>query len=173
MSAEPIALHRERDRPSSAQIKAVRRALSAHFDADHLIDDPDALTPYSTDWSAADAFPPDLVVRAKTTEDVQKVLAAATEHRVPVTPRGLGTGKAGGALAIYGGIVLSMERMRRIETPDRTNLQITVEPGAVTGDIMRTVEAEGLFYPPDPNSFDICSIGGNVACNAGGPRAVK
>ncbi|MEM7676063.1 MAG: FAD-linked oxidase C-terminal domain-containing protein [Myxococcota bacterium] len=178
MSAEPIALNpdaprSDRQRPTSAQVRAVRRALSAHFDTDHLVDDPDAMAPYSTDWSAAKAYPPDLVVRARTTEDVMMVLAAAQEHRIPVTPRGLGTGKAGGALPIYGGIVLSMERMRRIAAADRTNLQITVEPGAVTGDIMRVAESEGLFYPPDPNSFDICSIGGNVACNAGGPRAVK
>ena len=160
-------------RPRPAQIRAVRQALRRHFADDQLLDDPERLTKYATDWSSADAHMPDLVVRVERTADVQAVLAAATEHQVPVTPRGLGTGKAGGALPIYGGIVLSTERLNSIRDVSSANMQVTAGAGAVTGDIMRRVEAEGLFYPPDPNSFDICSIGGNVACNAGGPRAVK
>ena len=160
-------------RPSQTAIRAVRRVLSERFDEDRLLAAPDQLEKYAEDWSSAGAYMPDLVVRATSTEDVQAVLAAATTHRVPVTPRGLGTGKAGGALPVFGGVVLSMERMNTIGTVCRTDLQITAGPGAVTGDVMRAAEAKGLFYPPDPNSFDICSIGGNVACNAGGPRALK
>ena len=160
-------------RPGPAQLTAVRRALAKRFDSQHLLDDPDQLEKYAEDWSSAGTHMPDLVVRAKSADDVQAVLSAATEHRVPVTPRGLGTGKAGGALPIYGGIVLSTEQMNRIGEINPANMQVTAGAGTVTGDIMRAVEAKGLFYPPDPNSFDICSIGGNVACNAGGPRALK
>ena len=159
-------------RPRPAQIRAVRRALYRRF-GDRLLDDPAQLEKYATDWSSAGAHMPDLVARVENTADVQAVLAAATEHQVPVTPRGLGTGKAGGALPIYGGIVLSTERLNHIGAISAANMQVTAGAGAITGDIMRAVEARGLFYPPDPNSFDICSIGGNVACNAGGPRAVK
>ena len=173
MSAGALVSDRDRPRPSPAQVSAVRRALAARFDDDRLLEDPQQLEKYAEDWSSAGAYMPDLVVRASTPEDVQAVLAAATEHRVPVTPRGLGTGKAGGALPIYGGIVLSMERMNHIGKVSVSDMQVSAGPGAITGHIMAAAEAEGLFYPPDPNSLDICSIGGNVACNAGGPRAVK
>lgn len=175
MQAPPGAPDRPRSemRPTAARIQAVRRALEARFDGEHLLADPEQMASYAKDWSSAAPYPPDLVVRARSAADVQAVLAAATEHRVPVTPRGLGTGKAGGALPIFGGIVLSTERMNRIVEVNPTNLQVVAEAGAITGDIMQAVEDQGLFYPPDPNSFAICSIGGNVACNAGGPRAVK
>jgi glycolate oxidase len=97
----------------------------------------------------------------------------ANERMIPVTPRGAGYGLSGGAVPAYGGIVLSLERMNRILEIDKQNLMVTVEPGVITEKIHQAVEAEGLFYPPDPASLDSCSIGGNVAENAGGPRAVK
>jgi glycolate oxidase len=97
----------------------------------------------------------------------------ANRERVPVTPRGAGYGLSGGAVATQGGIVLSLEKMNRILEIDKENLMVTVEPGVITGDLHRAVEAEGLFYPPDPASLDSCSIGGNIAEGAGGPRAVK
>ncbi|MBA7482508.1 putative FAD-linked oxidoreductase [subsurface metagenome] len=97
----------------------------------------------------------------------------ANEKRIPVTPRGAGYGLSGGAVPVCGGIVLSLEKMDRILEIDKKNLMITVEPGVVTSKIHEAVEREGLFYPPDPASLDSCSIGGNVAECAGGPRAVK
>jgi glycolate oxidase len=116
---------------------------------------------------------PEVVVRASSAAQVSEVLKLAQRERIPVTPRGAGYGLSGGAVAMCGGIVLSLEKMNRILEIDRGNLMITVEPGVLTGDIHRAVEAEGLFYPPDPASLESCSIGGNVAENAGGPRAVK
>ncbi|MBU2460549.1 FAD-binding oxidoreductase, partial [Patescibacteria group bacterium] len=104
---------------------------------------------------------------------MSEILKLAQQERVPVTPRGAGTGLSGGAVPVCGGIVLSLEKMNRILEIDQENLMVTVEPGVITGELHRTVEAEGLFYPPDPASLDTCSIGGNIAEGSGGPRAVK
>jgi len=160
-------------RAAAASLTAVRKALGATLGDAKLIDDPDLLVKYGEDYSLSGRFLPDLVVRPETTADVQAVFAAATTHRVPVTPRGLGSGKSGGALPIHGGIVLSLEKMSRMLEVDRSDHVAVAQPGIVTADFMRNVEAEGLFYPPDPNSLTISSLGGNVACNAGGPRALK
>ncbi len=108
-----------------------------------------------------------------TAEEVRAVLAWARERRVPVTPRGAGTGMTGGALAVRGGVVLSTERMTRVVEIDEEDLVAVVEPGVVLGDLQAMVEERGLFYPPDPASLTSCSVGGNVAENAGGPRAFK
>ena len=116
---------------------------------------------------------PEVVVLANSAQQVSAIMRLAQGARVPVTPRGAGYGLSGGAVPVCGGIVLSLERMNRILEIDRGNLMVTVEPGVITGDIHRAVEAEGLFYPPDPASLDSCSIGGNIAEDAGGPRAVK
>jgi glycolate oxidase len=104
---------------------------------------------------------------------VSEILRLAQKAGFPVTPRGAGQGLSGGAVAVYGGVVLSLEKMDKILEIDQENLMATVEPGVITGNLHRTVEAMGLFYPPDPASLDSCSIGGNIAENAGGPRAVK
>lgn len=162
-----------RPRPTKAALEALRKDLSASLPDEDVLVDPDRLEPYARDWSGAAPALPDLVVRASRTEDVQAVLRAAQTHSVPVTPRGLGTGKSGGALPICGGVVLSLEKMRAVHGVRRDDMLLEADAGAVTKDVMDAAEAEGLFYPPDPNSFDICSIGGNVACNAGGPRALK
>ena len=114
-----------------------------------------------------------MVVRVTSAQQVSEIFRLAQRERIPVTPRGAGYGLSGGAVPVQGGIVLSTEKMNRILEIDRKNLMVTVEPGVITGDIHRAVEAEGLFYPPDPASLDSCSIGGNVAEGAGGPRAVK
>ncbi|TET43560.1 FAD-binding protein, partial [Candidatus Aerophobetes bacterium] len=116
---------------------------------------------------------PEVVVRARTVEQISRLMKFANEKRIPVTPRGAGYGLSGGAVPIYGGIVLSLEMMDRILEIDKRNLMITVEPGVITDKIHEAVEREGLFYPPDPASSDSCSIGGNVAECAGGPRAIK
>jgi glycolate oxidase len=158
---------------SPRAVDAAKRELASELGDDRVIDDADLLERYGEDASGAGVFPPDLVVKADSKEDVVTVLRVATKHGVPVTPRGLGSGKSGGALPIFGGIVLSMERMNRIKEVNRADMLVVSDPGTITAELMRTVEAEGLFYPPDPNSLNMCSIGGNVACNAGGPRALK
>lgn len=148
-------------------------ALCQIADAENVLVDGEALERYSHDETVGLWARPEVVVRATSTEQVARVLKLAQRERVPVTPRGAGYGLSGGAVAVQGGIVLSTEKMNRILEIDHKNLMVTVEPGAITGDIHRAVEAEGLFYPPDPASLDSCSIGGNVAEGAGGPRAVK
>jgi glycolate oxidase len=160
-------------KPSQQTIRSATKALEAELDAGQIIVDSDLLEKYASDWSGAGAHMPDIVVKARSTLDVQTVFRVASEGRIPVTPRGLGSGKSGGALPIFGGIVLSLEDLNRVEEISREDMLVRAGAGTVTKHLMDAVEAEGLFYPPDPNSLDICSIGGNVACNAGGPRAVK
>ena len=128
---------------------------------------------YSHDEVAELHHSPDAVVWAAGAEEVSRVLKFAGEANFPVTPRGAGQGLSGGAVPALGGVVLTLERMTQILEIDQENLMITVEPGVITGEVHRAVEALGLFYPPDPASLDSCSIGGNIAENAGGPRAIK
>ncbi len=141
--------------------------------AANVITGSEQMEPYSHDEVVGLRAEPEVVVLARSAEHVARVLRLAQRERVPVTPRGAGMGLSGGAVPVQAGIVLSLEKMNRIVELDQENLMITVEPGVITGDIHRTVEAEGLFYPPDPASLDSCTIGGNVAEGAGGPRAVK
>ena len=115
---------------------------------------------------------PGAVALPTETSQVSELLRLATEFRVPVVPRGAGSGLSGGALALDGGIVLSTERMRAIEIDTASRVAV-VEPGALNVEVKREVAAEGLWYPPDPSSFEICSIGGNIATNAGGLCCVK
>ncbi len=138
-----------------------------------LAGDADRLDPYGRDESDLGAFPPDAVALVESAEEVRAVFAAAARHRVPVVPIGARTGKSGGSLSVKGGIAVSVERMNRILEISPEDLVARVEPGVVTGVLQAEVEKHGLFYPPDPNSLDTCSIGGNVAENAGGPRALK
>src|SRR5262245_60398336 len=115
---------------------------------------------------------PDAVVRARDAAQVQTAVRWAAAHAVPVVPRGAGSGLSGGSSAVDGGIVLSLERMTDIEID--TGCQVAVvEPGAFNKDVKAAAAKEGLWYPPDPSSFEICSIGGNVATNAGGLCCVK
>jgi len=138
-----------------------------------VLADAEPMEPYTHDEVVGLRADPEVVVRVTSAEQVAQVFRLAQQERVPVTPRGAGYGLSGGAVPVCGGIVLSTEKMNRILEIDRENLMVTVEPGVITGDIHRAVEAEGLFYPPDPASLDSCTIGGNVAEGAGGPRAVK
>ena len=112
------------------------------------------------------------VVRPRCTEDVQTVLRWASAHRVPVVPRGAGTGLSGGATALANGIVLSTEKMRDI-TVDPVTRTAVVQPGLLNAEVKKAVAGYGLWYPPDPSSYEICSIGGNIATNAGGLCCVK
>lgn len=118
-------------------------------------------------------YPPDCAVLVESTEQAAAVLRICLERNVPVTPRGAGSGMCGGALPVRGGVVLSTERMAKIKDIDASDLVAIVEPGVVTGKLQEAVEAQQLFYPPDPASLEFCSIGGNASTNAGGPRAFK
>ncbi|PIE55769.1 MAG: glycolate oxidase subunit GlcD [Desulfobulbus propionicus] len=116
---------------------------------------------------------PDAVVYADNTDQVRRIVAFAYKERIPILPRGAGSGSTGGSLPIKGGIVLVLTRMNRILDIDEDNLIAEVEPGVITAHLQREVEKRGLFYPPDPASKDFCTLGGNVAECAGGPRCVK
>jgi len=138
-----------------------------------VFSDDESRAKYSHDETLGLAYPPEAIVLPSSAQEIREVLNLARRENIPVTPRGLGTGLSGGAVPIYGGIVLSCERMNRIIEIDRENLMVITEPGIITGQLQETVESEGLFYPPDPASLDSCSIGGNVAEGAGGSRAVR
>ncbi|MBI3271744.1 MAG: FAD-binding protein [Planctomycetes bacterium] len=128
---------------------------------------------YASDETEDLVYWPELVLRPTTAEQVSAILRFCNERGVPVTPRGAGTGLSGGALAVHGGVCLTLERMNRILEIDAENLMAVVEPGVITEVFQNEVEKLGLFYPPDPASRGSCMLGGNVAHGAGGPRAVK
>ncbi len=135
--------------------------------------DPDAVDKYRFDLTHdATAGTPLAAVRVETAEQVQVTMRWASAHGIPVVPRGAGSGLSGGALAIDGGIVLSTERMRAVEIDTASRVAV-VEPGALNVEVKRAAAEHGLWYPPDPSSFEICSIGGNIATNAGGLCCVK
>jgi glycolate oxidase len=147
--------------------------LVAALPADTVISDPDIVATYRQDWARdPDAGTPLAVVRANSTADVQETLRWATAHRVPVVPRGAGSSLSGGSTGIEGGITLSTERMRDIVVDPITRVAIA-QPGAFNAEVKRAAAAHGLWYPPDPSSFEMCSIGGNAATNAGGLCCVK
>lgn len=130
------------------------------------------LAAHSTDkWFASN--PPEVVVHAESTEDVSKVLKYANERGVPVTPQGSRVGYVGGAVPLRGGIALSLARMNKILEINIADGVAVVEPGVITGELQAAVRELGWFYPPDPASLKECSLGGNVATNAGGPRCLK
>ncbi|MFQ5916155.1 MAG: FAD-binding oxidoreductase, partial [Nitrospinota bacterium] len=128
---------------------------------------------YSRDATQRAEAVPDVVVQAVSTEEVEEVVRLAHRERIPITPRGAGTSTTGGAIPVSGGIVLDLSRMNRIKEIDTDNLLAVVEPGVVTAKFQGEVEKLGLFYPPDPASKAACTLGGNAAECAGGPRAVK
>ena len=128
---------------------------------------------YSHDEVAELKSEPEAIVKVRTADEVSAILKLARQENFPVTPRGAGQGLSGGAVPIFGGLVLSLEKMDSILEIDDENLMVTTEPGVITGNLHRAVEDVDLFYPPDPASLDSCSIGGNIAENAGGPRAIK
>lgn len=151
----------------------IREALRRDLRGLSVITDPEALQPYSHDESFAVPVLPLAVVAARSPEDVVRVLRWADAQGVPVTPRGAGSGQSGGCIPESGGIVLSTAGMTAIRSIDTVDLTAVVEPGVVTGALQAQVEEHGLFYPPDPASLAYCTLGGNVAENAGGPRALK
>ncbi len=128
---------------------------------------------YGRDETENLLFPPEVVLKPGTTAEVQSILKHCQAQHIPVTPRGAGTGLSGGALPHRGGVSLSLERFNKILDIDERNLQVTVEPGVITEVLQNAVKEKGLFYPPDPSSRGSCFIGGNIAENSGGPKAVK
>jgi glycolate dehydrogenase FAD-linked subunit len=148
----------------------LQRELAA--DANVVSDDPEVLAAHSGDkWFASET--PEVVVFARSTNDVVALLRFASREKIPVTPRGAGYGYVGGCVPVRRGIALSMMRMNRIKEIHFADAVAVVEPGVLTGDLKAAVRAQRLFYPPDPASQKDCSIGGNIATNAGGPRCLK
>lgn len=140
---------------------------------ENALSDNDSKLVYGQDETEDFSFSPELILKPSTTQQVSEIMKLANRHRIPVTPRGGGTGLSGGALPVHGGIVLSMEKFNRIIDIDEKNFQAVVEPGVVTQLFQEECENRGLYYPPDPSSRGSSQLGGNLAECAGGPRAVK
>ena len=134
--------------------------------------EPEDLICYGFDASGIESRP-SAVAWPKNTEEVVRVMKYAFENEISVTPRGAGTGMTGGSIPLNGAIVLSLEKMNKLVELDTNNLNVVVEPGIINGRLQRDLEHLGFFYPPDPASMNFCTIGGNAANNAGGPRALK
>ena len=135
--------------------------------------DEESLHNYSHDETEDLHYLPDVVVKPRTAEEISTILKICNKKKLNVTPRGAGTGLSGGALPHLGGVLLSTERMNFILKIDERNLQVTTEPGVITEVLQNAVKEKNLFYPPDPSSRGSCFIGGNIAENSGGPKAVK
>ncbi len=140
---------------------------------EHILFDAESLDKYAQDETEDLYFLPDLVVKPRTVAEISNILKLCNRNQIPVTPRGGGTGLSGGALPHKGGLVLSTERLNKIISIDERNLQVTTEPGVITEVLQDAVKEKNLFYPPDPSSKGSSFIGGNVAENSGGPKAVK
>ncbi|MEJ7628641.1 MAG: FAD-linked oxidase C-terminal domain-containing protein [Nocardioidaceae bacterium] len=148
--------------------------LRSRLDESSVVTDPDVIAAHSVDRAMYCSVGKALVlVRARSTADVQHVLRIATAHHVPVVPQGARSGLSGAANALDGCILLSLERMDTILEIDSANRIVVTQPGIYNADLSRAVAAEGLFYPPDPSSWEFCSIGGNIATNSGGLCCVK
>lgn len=139
----------------------------------YVFTDEENLNHYGHDETEDLVFLPDIVIKPRTTEELSTIMKICNEHTIPVTPRGGGTGLSGGALPHLGGVLVSFERMNSILKIDEENLQVITEPGVITEVLQEAVKEKGLFYPPDPSSKGSCFIGGNIAENSGGPKAVK
>jgi len=135
--------------------------------------DDENLEKYSHDETEDLKYIPEVVVKPSTPEEISHIFKLCNQNNIPLTPRGAGTGLSGGALPFNNGVLLSMERFNKILNIDEDNLQSTVEPGVITQVFQEAVKEKGLFYPPDPASKGSCFIGGNLAENSGGPKAVK
>lgn len=159
--------------PSALSRSHAVRLLEAKLGPSKVLSEGAGLDAYVTDDSGFPGVVPDAVVLAEGAGDILQTLAIAQETGVPVTPRGAGTGRTGGATPVVGGIVLALVGMRQILEINRNEGLAVVEPGVVLAELQHAVEREGWFYPPDPNSAASCVLGGNVAENAAGPRALK
>lgn len=139
----------------------------------YVFTDDESVARYGSDETEDLHFSPEVVLKPATAEEISAILAYCNLHLIPVTPRGGGTGLSGGALPVLGGVVLGMERFNQILLIDEQNQQAIVQPGVITQVLQEACVERNLYYPPDPSSRGSCFIGGNLAENAGGPRAVK
>ena len=140
---------------------------------ENVLIDKESLINYGHDETENLSYPPELLVKPNNADQVSKIMKLAFENTIPVTPIGARTGLSGGSLSIHGGIGISMERFNKILEIDQDNLQVHVQPGVITQVLQDEVAKKGLYYAPDPASRGSCFIGGNIAENSGGPRAVK
>jgi glycolate oxidase len=152
--------------------KSILQKLEKIVGRDNLTTEKSDLICYAFD-ATQQRFLPDVALYPHNAEEISEILKLANRERIPVVPRGSGSGFSGGSLPIVGGIALILRRMDKILEIDEENLLAVVEPGVVTETFQKAVEAKGLFYPPDPASLKFSSLGGNVAECAGGPRCVK
>ncbi len=150
-------------------IEAFKKIIGEQF----VFTDEGSLQQYSHDETETLSYPPEVVLKPRSAGEISSIMKICNQDRIPVTPRGAGTGLSGGALPHLGGVLLSMERMNAILQIDERNLQVITEPGVITEILQDAVKEKGLFYPPDPSSRGSCFIGGNIAANSGGPKAVK
>jgi len=141
--------------------------------SDYVFTDEEKLVEYSHDETEDLSYPPEVVLKPKTSDEIANILKYCNAENIPVTPCGARTGLSGGSLPIFGGVAVSTERLIAILEIDERNLQATVEPGVINQVFRDAVAEKGLFYPPDPASKGSCMLGGNLAENAGGPKAVK
>jgi glycolate oxidase len=157
---------------TSASDAAVLHRLREIVGPDNVLVDPERVEPYSQD-ALKEKFPPEAVLFPRTTNEVAQILLLANEKLFPVTARGGGVGYTGGAVPVDGGVVIGTDRMNHVLQVNRNDLYAVTEPGVTTYALQQAVEAEGLFYPPDPASYKNSFIGGNIAENAGGMRSPK
>jgi glycolate oxidase len=155
--------------PVLEQVEAFRAIVGESY----VSVDREVLQHYSHDETEDLHYLPDLVIKPRTAEEISAILKICNQYKIQVTPRGAGTGLSGGALPHLGGVLLSVERMNTILKIDERNLQVITEPGVITEVLQNALKEKGLFYPPDPSSRGSCMIGGNIAENSGGPKAVK
>ncbi len=158
-------------RVTEAVIDELTRIVGERF----VITDSEKIEPYSHDEVSEQEYShmPEAVVRPRTTGEISEIVKLANREKIPITPRGAGSGLSGGAVPVYGGIVLLMDRMNEILEIDEDNMMVVVEPGVITNDINEAIADKGLFYAGYPMSVETCFIGGNVAENAGGGKAIK
>src|SRR5262245_44735404 len=159
--------------PSAAAREKARVLLGRRLGASKVLVGEESCEPYVRDESEAEGRVPDAVVLAESADDIAAALAVAREAEVPITPRAGGSGRTGGAVPVAGGIVLLTLGMNQIKEIDRREQLAVVGPGVILGDLHAAVEREGLFYPPDPNSWAACALGGNVAEKDGVTRAFQ
>jgi glycolate oxidase len=167
----PIVTSPVYERMSAAQKAEVVGKLSALLGARHVLHSPYDLTMYEYDASI-DRGKPDIVVLPASSQEIAEIVKIAAHHHVPVVPRGAGTGLSGGAIPIYGGIVIVFTRMNRILEIDYENLRAVIQPGLVNLHLSVALNPQGFYYVPDPSSQRSCTIGGNVGENAGGPHTL-
>src|ERR1041385_3980929 len=167
-----IAERLSRRARTAASDSEVLARLAEIVGAENVLVDEEKVEPYAQD-ALKEKFPPEAVVLPRDAEEVSAILRLAGEQRFPVTARGGGVGYTGGAVPVEGGVVIGTDRMNTIKEISADDLYVVSEPGVRTFELQKAVEAQGLFYPPDPASYKESYIGGNIAENAGGMRSAK